>query len=134
MPSDPVPSQYRTSPCPGARSHPSHAVLLTASAGQLPVFSKNENPKGGEEAGDGRQNPSRVAGVDPSFYPRQVWMIVDNGNDEAVDKVENTAKSQETKNDLPLRFEWFHDLDIRPALSGPNQLGAFGVRSLWAVS
>lgn len=61
-------------------------------------------------------------------------MIVDNGNDEAVDKVENTAKSQETKNDLPLRFEWFHDLDIRPALSGPNQLGAFGVRNLWAVS
>lgn len=47
-------------------------------------------------------------------------MNIDNGNDEAVDKVENAAKSQETKNNLPLRFEWFHVLDIRPTLRGPT--------------
>jgi hypothetical protein len=64
-------------------------------------------------------------------------MIIDNGNDEAVDKVENAAQSQETKNDLPLRFEWFHDLDIRPALSGPNTteivISSIGVGSCLAV-
>jgi hypothetical protein len=67
----------------------------------LLVFSKDENPKGGQHDGYGRQDTSRAGGVDPSFYPGQVWMTIKNGNDEAVDKVDNATENQQTAEDCP---------------------------------
>jgi hypothetical protein len=65
----------------------------------LLIFPKNKHPKGGYHAGCGRYDTRQATSVDSPFYPRQIWMITDYGNDEAVDQVENAAEHQEPKKD-----------------------------------
>jgi hypothetical protein len=84
---------------------PQHcAVLSTPSPYRLLVFSKNENPKGGQHNGYGRQDTRRASGVDAPFYPRHVGMIVENGYDQAVDEVENATEDQEAAEDCVFGF------------------------------